>query len=435
MDTPESKIKLVAEADVLVVGGGLAGCVAAVRAAREGARVALVDTGGPFGGLETNGLQSIFGCQRHDAEGRALLAGTQEELIERLVRRGGCSSRWREPEACLAYDEQCLKLVLGEMIAEAKVMAMNHTFASTPVVDSEKNIGGLVVQNKTGREMIRAVTTIDATSEAAVASRVGCSMRARAVRGELGFKLGSVDMERLYEHIVSGVRSGGDVLKPPFFVENWQRQGVLHCGIQIARGQARWLLMLSGMKGSGELVAHRETVSIDSLSPLIVTKEQIRQQLESYEILRAIRDIPGFEKASITFVASQMALDPCGGIDGEACASLSDEAKGQASPLASVISTIDSLVKDGLSTKLPRDVPVPFGAIVPKGVQHLLVADPRAVCSSPAELLVSHSSAALLGDAAAVGAVSAPSGRASWALSIGAIHKRMTELGYNGLEG
>ena len=44
--------------DVIVIGGGAAGCAAAIAAAREGVRTLLVEAAGMLGGIATAGLLS-----------------------------------------------------------------------------------------------------------------------------------------------------------------------------------------------------------------------------------------------------------------------------------------------------------------------------------------------------------------------------------------
>ena len=44
------------EVDVLVIGGGVAGCVAAISAACAGARTAVIEAFGALGGAATQGL-------------------------------------------------------------------------------------------------------------------------------------------------------------------------------------------------------------------------------------------------------------------------------------------------------------------------------------------------------------------------------------------
>ena len=71
------------EADVLVVGGGTAGTIAAIQAARAGAKTALVERGTQLGGTTTTGGVSFPGL--FDAWGKQIIAGIGWELVKRAV--------------------------------------------------------------------------------------------------------------------------------------------------------------------------------------------------------------------------------------------------------------------------------------------------------------------------------------------------------------
>jgi NADPH-dependent 2,4-dienoyl-CoA reductase/sulfur reductase-like enzyme len=71
------------ETDVLVVGGGPAGCAAAVAARRLGAKVTLVERYNHLGGLSTGGLV-IWIDRMSDWEGRQIITGFASEILERL---------------------------------------------------------------------------------------------------------------------------------------------------------------------------------------------------------------------------------------------------------------------------------------------------------------------------------------------------------------
>ena len=72
---------------MLVVGGGSAGCAAAVGAARQGARTLLVEAGGFLGGTGAAVLDTFYGFYAPGGEG-ARVEGIGWELCERLLRRG-----------------------------------------------------------------------------------------------------------------------------------------------------------------------------------------------------------------------------------------------------------------------------------------------------------------------------------------------------------
>ena len=77
------------QADVLVVGGGTAGTIAAIQAARAGASTLLVERGSQLGGTLTTGGVSFPGL--FDAWGKQVIAGIGWELVEESVKLDGGS--------------------------------------------------------------------------------------------------------------------------------------------------------------------------------------------------------------------------------------------------------------------------------------------------------------------------------------------------------
>jgi flavin-dependent dehydrogenase len=89
---PARDIPVIHEADVCVLGGSCTGLFAAVRAARLGARVAIVEKDNCFGGIATTALVNVW-HSLWDTEGkRQIIAGLTGEVIDRLDRRGAL---WR----------------------------------------------------------------------------------------------------------------------------------------------------------------------------------------------------------------------------------------------------------------------------------------------------------------------------------------------------
>ncbi|MCH7812098.1 MAG: FAD-dependent oxidoreductase [Chloroflexi bacterium] len=89
IDLPAQRVPVIAQCDVLVVGGGAAGLAAAIAARRQGADVILVERYGYLGGLATGGLIVLL-LTLDDGNGRQVVAGLCQELVERLEARDAC---------------------------------------------------------------------------------------------------------------------------------------------------------------------------------------------------------------------------------------------------------------------------------------------------------------------------------------------------------
>jgi len=189
------EVPVAAEVDVLVAGGGIAGCTAAVAAAREGARVMLVDRFGPLGGNMGPGMFS--GGVLHLALGypEAMVGGLQGipgEFINRC--EGYCDGKLGQD---YFRDSQVVSYVWQHLMQENGVRVLLNTFAAEPILEDDR-VHGLIVENKSGSQAIRAEVVIDATGDADVAARAGAEMDDGTTYNHSGmyFAIGDVDAER-----------------------------------------------------------------------------------------------------------------------------------------------------------------------------------------------------------------------------------------------
>ncbi|MBA2961663.1 MULTISPECIES: FAD-dependent oxidoreductase [Ramlibacter] len=118
-------------ADVLVCGGGVAGTMAAVAAARQGADVILAERYGFLGGNATAGAVAQFNSWQ-TANGRRVVAGLAAEVVERLRTYGGAGEHHQFVMSTghkmdrVEYAPEVLKLVLDDMVGEAGVRPLLH---------------------------------------------------------------------------------------------------------------------------------------------------------------------------------------------------------------------------------------------------------------------------------------------------------------------
>ena len=126
---PAREIPVVAEADVVVCGGGPGGVPAAIAAARHGAKVVLIERYGFMGGLATAGLVSPILAHKAHAADFAIVEGILREITERMHALGGAPT-WEETLKVwgINFDAECLKIVLDEMCQEAGVELLLHSY-------------------------------------------------------------------------------------------------------------------------------------------------------------------------------------------------------------------------------------------------------------------------------------------------------------------
>ncbi|RZL96075.1 MAG: FAD-dependent oxidoreductase [Variovorax sp.] len=167
------------DADVIVCGGGVAGAMAAVAAARAGASVVLVERYGFLGGNATAGAVAQFNSWQ-TANGRRVVAGLADEVVDRLGRYGGAgehatflmSTGHRMDR--VEYAPEVLKLVLDDMIQEAGVRPLLHA-SVLDVAATGRLIDGLHVLTKSGVVELRGKVLVDASGDIDALKRAGAA--------------------------------------------------------------------------------------------------------------------------------------------------------------------------------------------------------------------------------------------------------------------
>ena len=182
---PAREVAVYAETDVLVVGGGPAGCAAGVGAARLGADVILLERYGYLGGLSTGGLV-IWIDRMTDWDGQQVIAGFARDILDRLPREavsGAPARDWgsKDPELNAYWrqrlgsfrdtvtwspviDPEWLKIESLRVVGELGVTPVLHALGAWPIVE-DGQVRGVVFESKEGRQAIYARVVVDATGD------------------------------------------------------------------------------------------------------------------------------------------------------------------------------------------------------------------------------------------------------------------------------
>jgi hypothetical protein len=192
---PAREIKIVAEADVVVVGAGPAGVTAAIAAAREGADTILMERYGHLGGMATGGLVLMMNPS----------AGQGQEWLDRLNKVSGVHdlSKTREPEwkHAIMVDPELLKCILNEMALDAGVRLLLHSWSTAAVVERNA-VKGIIFESKSGRQAVMSKVMIDATGDGDVFASAGADFDASLDKGyrtsemAMVFRIGGIDFDR-----------------------------------------------------------------------------------------------------------------------------------------------------------------------------------------------------------------------------------------------
>lgn len=196
--------------DVIVVGGGTSGVIAAIAAGREGAKTLLIEQYGFLGGTATaGGLCNMASFFYKDEQ---VIKGLPQEFMDRLVACGGSTPHLRALKSygsgyyASLYNREMYKIVAQEMTIEAGVDILFHSYLTDAIVVNNR-VTGVVVENKSGRQTYYGKVIIDATGDADVTARAGAefvlgSEDGVMQPGSLMFDMANVDIEKLHKYVL-----------------------------------------------------------------------------------------------------------------------------------------------------------------------------------------------------------------------------------------
>jgi hypothetical protein len=195
------------EYDVVVVGGGTAGIVAAVAAASTGAKTCLVESSGYLGGT-TYALANVVTFHNNRME--RVVGGFPQRIVDAaVVDRGLCSTLMTNGHlpnpggmsgTVTLIDSARLNIASFAMLEELGVELMMHSLATDVALDGDR-LRSIVVVNKGGTHRVSAKCFVDASGDADLAVKAGAPYEGDAIgtglTATMVYRAGGVDHESL----------------------------------------------------------------------------------------------------------------------------------------------------------------------------------------------------------------------------------------------
>ena len=188
------KIAVDSQWDVIVIGGGPAGCTAAIAAAREGAKTLLIEATGQLGGMGTAGMIPSW-CPFSDGE-KIIYRGLAEKVFN-AAKKGVP----HEPAGRLNWvsiNPEQLMTVYDDMVMASGAKVLFFSRLADVEMKSNNTIDAIIVANKSGLTAFKAKVFIDCTGDGDLAAWAGANYFMGDANGEiqqstLCFSLANVD--------------------------------------------------------------------------------------------------------------------------------------------------------------------------------------------------------------------------------------------------
>ena len=352
--------------DVLVAGGGTEGVVAALQAARAGAKTEIVEMGGQLGGTMTTG--GVHAPAYFWSPERQIIAGIGWELVCKTKALDGTAwpdfkhPRAERPSYHVGLNPHVYALVAEDACLDAGVVLHYHE-----IVTGIREVEGaweVETVGKGQRRTIRAREVIDCTGDAELVGMLGLARERGEVRqpGTLEFKFGGYEMDELDPSVVQA------------HFEAAVREGRLQAGDFWRAGDRPFLDFL---RSGGFNCQH--VIGADSSTSTTQTTANIAGRQAALRLLRFIRTLPGCVDARLLSMCAQAAVRETYRIEGEETITYEDYMAGRVFEDAVCYSLyfVDVHTEQGVEQQFVAQgrVPtIPFGALIPKDSLRILAA-------------------------------------------------------------
>ncbi|SNX54994.1 FAD dependent oxidoreductase [Thermoanaerobacterium sp. RBIITD] len=317
--------------DVAVIGGGVSGTIAAIAAARNGAKTILIEQYGFLGGSLTN--MGVGPMMTFHAGDKQVILGIPQEVVNNLIKYGGSPGHVTDTTGFVStvtpFDAEVMKYVLQKMLLKSGADILFHSFLYNVELDGE-NIKNIRIVNKSGIQEIKAKVYIDSTGDADLASRCG-----------IEYALGR-PQDNLTQPMTMNVRIGNVTIKEiKKYMENNPKEFTM-IGIDKVKKAQRLMVngfysILKKARQNGEISFERDMVlffetntpgevivnmtrvqKLNGTDIIDLTQGEITGRNQAFEVYNFMKKyIPGFENSYLVSTGPQIGIRETRKIIGE----------------------------------------------------------------------------------------------------------------------
>ena len=308
--------------DVIVAGGGTAGVIAGIAAARNGAKTLIVEKQRCLGGQFTAGMMGAW-VGFSDKE-KVIVKGIAWELRNLLMERNAIVEEDPNTDVCFLYDTEAAKIVLDEMVSKEPNLSAYVNTSIVDVIKEGDTVVGLVILSEMEHMEVRANVVIDCTGDAVVAAKAGAPFEIRQKKDiqpmTLVGKMAGIDMERVKKNYEENPPVH-DHTVPPAWREFKTFPGFMHYGLRDELENVElpphleylrnWLAIFTSTPNPGEVTINCsgaiEAHSINGFDER--TEQEVFSQKCLHDVAEALkRFVPGFENAYLSAIAGLLGI-------------------------------------------------------------------------------------------------------------------------------
>ena len=391
------KIPLFASTDILVIGAGSAGCVAAIAASQSKKfSVMLIERYGFPGGTSTQMLDTFYGFFTPGASPKKIVGGIPDVVVNELDKTKDIFLRPNTYGAGTGvnYNPERLKYVWDELIVKAGVQYLLHT--TLVDVAQHGELFECVVWNKSGFYKIEAKRVIDASGDADFCFLAGYDFELAGEKEPVQsmtttFRMCNVDLQK-FEN------AGGNKMLKNKMAKAFENK--THA-LPRKEGSAHEMCQPKCISTVAVKVTDLSALKIDEL-----TKAEIEGRAQSFAYEKFFREeIPGYEDSKIIGLSNQIGVRETRRVYGEHRLTKEECLEGEIPRLTILLcgAPIEDHRKgaNGEDETYWEYIPgsgvygVPYGTIVPKGSANTWVVgrcfsathDAHASCRSMAQTM------------------------------------------------
>ena len=382
-------IPVLYDVDVCVCGGGPSGTAAAISAAKNGAKVVLIERGIALGGL------AVLGCVYPFMDTHAPNSDTPyvEEIKNRLIEKniypydGVTRQTWHNPEV--------LSLIYDEMCEENGVNILYETVLVDSLTSGGK-ISACIIQTIVGLAAIKSKVFIDSTGDAYLSRNSGVDFeRGYEKTGNnqplsFRFEMGGIDIEKLYNHVAIELNEDWCKSKPPYFEiaeamhrkQRYKLEELMARGVEsgeLSQEEAEYMQAYSIIGKNGVMSCNFPEIPVKfkSTDPIEYSKavtygRKMMRNMANY----LVKHLPGFENAYVSREATMLGARESWRIKGKYYM-VEDDYHNQSRFPDAVCRTAWFIDAHGekVSEKLPKGgfYEIPYRALVTEKISNLIV--------------------------------------------------------------